>query len=319
MEPFRHCKYSIAGQRLNIEPSCTEEFVGRFDSSCKQKIDSLIKGQLYLAGIEQLNDAFEGRSLIGCLDAGSPDDTSKFFNRGLAGCAIGSISFTKSCLNPSMWGLYTNNEGFYVRYKTDQLLNSLSHPDSHVLISNPFDISYPNEGEFGKVYEELRNRIMDMSGIFAPLQFKCDIWHYESEVRIIGFANDVNNERLFETKKSHFLPNLGGKTSRLLNYNLKSIESITLGLKFLNPIMLSENKDETTLAIKSKSESGNELDYQPKIDLLNFIIDKNIPLRSIMTSTQGIATHEVIPTKNTDSSLIYLEVQMKNIIEQKNL
>lgn len=160
---------------------------------------------------------------------------------------IGLFSLSKNEMNDLMWGHYSTDSGFKVKFDTVKLIDSLNK--NYDQKSMVFPINYINQ----KLQVDVGRY-----GVHLPLlvdfSTKVKSWEYEDEWRIIMTKNDMDIPNSIKTpnQKDH-----KGKDDRLFKYDPSCISEIVLGMDFFNGINLrkSEYVSPTERVIISKDNS----------------------------------------------------------------
>ncbi len=288
-----------------IEHNITKpEHIFKFYGMNKHSVDALIKGYLYASHPNELNDLLDSsrfllftsqklefelyNQFLGFAYEENKDELVKFYeedssNKNLcqgyisnhwdtATNLFGIISMTTKENNTLMWPHYTQEKGFQLKFKTEELEQSI---ESKINTNEEYLGLYPVN------YTEKLSPI-DISQyqtMFIPLFYvtnvKSDKWNYENEWRfLIGKQNmGVPYSKLGLVATEDYIVN---KENRYVYYDNKIIESITLGVNFFNgrefEILWLDDKN---IKVKPKNIKSN-WEYKNQVLLLDFIVDKLI-------------------------------------------
>lgn len=301
--------YDELHNRIRIEPSNCPSSLGRYFTCDHRKVDSLIAGKIYAPSIEQLNDVFEGsllKGLVNVLAQKQPaPELARHKNEDNLIKRTGIVSFCADSASQSMWGLYAQHRGVFVEFDRSNFLNSLTHDDPRVSISNFVKVDYLKEGEMqlmGGRYETIDDGLTSM---IAGLHRKSDAWISENEFRIIIALRRVNGSHPYKdylkTPRQHQLSMFDGEISRVIRFDTNSIKSVTLGINFIQPrfqLAFDNLSKKRTIAISDEKD--------PSIRILNFCIDKKIPVFQMTTNSYQILSQRLNLEADTTEKKIYL-------------
>lgn len=304
---FRYFSTYENGMMPNIEHSKqTPEYLFKYFSFGKYNIEAFVNSYLYASHPYELNDILDSSRFL--FFSSKPIefqvyrrfyfDEKKIFETEAEleqfyeldfknGCSnylshlynvisnyYGVISLSEKEDNVLMWPHYTQEKGFQVKFKTDDILKSVSN----LLGSNDrfiglFPMNYTSKIQPIDVYKFRR---FDIPLIYST-NVKLDSWEYEKEWRILiskpkmgipfeklGFSDIKNHD--FDSKK------------RYINYSLDAIDSICLGMNFFSGsdffIHWNGEKEIQVQPKKERDQFDLKHQYDLYIQFLNFIIDR---------------------------------------------
>jgi len=287
---FDNYEYSIEtdNKKIVVTPVTEQkipEQVGKFFSLSKEKIDSLCKGKIYATELEKLNDIFEGSQIIGLCDdiankalATDPNKDDKHrMLRGLSIAKYGLISLCNTPESPTLWGLYTNYEGFFLEFNAKRFIDDVFSLNQDFHFSNLIPIRYVERNRM-KDFNEMLCKFSDREiARVAALHTKLSDWKFEDEYRLIVSHFPDSYDKFFKTSGYYYSYPPQAKTSREMDFSISSIERIILGMRFFRPESLAnrdENKQYYTISKLEKDGVNETL----RLNLIKFIIGNKIPV-----------------------------------------
>lgn len=279
----------------SLENNAPPEFIGKYlsfsqnhDQKVDNKIESLISGKLYGTEIDKLNDISEGLQLQTIASSlsthhQSEDEIRRQFITYCQLC-FGVVSFTKCPYNLSMWGLYTDNSGVFVDYKSAELITSV-RSKSTINITNLFPVRY--EEDYKGYAEELYNLNAEelWHKLFPALSTKLAVWKSENEYRLLAFKKGDEEEQLFKTRLRRWKPEKTvGHISRHLDFEVSSIKRIILAFHFFD-FEINSFISEEGVSVVSFTVPKHQLG-KSKTALLEFCDLRKIPVFKIDMTIQ---------------------------------
>lgn len=273
----------------------------KFYAMNKYSVDALTKGYLYASHPVELNDLLDSSPFLlftskklefemydnffGFLYEDNKEDLVKFYREDsnrenlckgyisklwdTATNLFGIISMTTIENNTLMWPHYTQEKGFQLKFKTEELEQSIK---SKINVNEGYLGLYPVN------YTEKLSPIdiYSYQTMFVPLYYvtnvKSNKWNYENEWRFLISKQNmgVPYSKIGLVPTEDYFVN---KENRYVYYDNKIIESITLGVNFFNGrefeiVWL----DEKNIKVKPKNEKAN-WEYESQVLLLDFIVN----------------------------------------------
>lgn len=293
--------YALDNDSAIIEHTVEKpENLFKFYSMSKYSVDALIKGYLYASHPIELNDLLDSSpfllftsqrlefelydNFLGFLYNENKEDLVKFYEEDsnrenlckgyisrlwdTATNLFGIISMTTKENNTLMWPHYTQEKGFQLKFKTEELEKSIEskindneeylglYPVNYVEKLSPIDI-FP--------YKTM------LLPLYYVTNVKSNRWNYENEWRFLIGKQNMG----VPYSKSGLNPNedyIVNKENRYVYYDNKIIESITLGVNFFNSREFEIAwLDEKKIKIKPKKDKSN-WEYESQVLLLDFIV-----------------------------------------------
>ncbi|TRX02057.1 DUF2971 domain-containing protein [Flavobacterium gawalongense] len=208
---------------------------------------------------------------------------------------LGFISLTKNKMNNLMWGHYSSDSGFKVKFNTPKLVESINKNNEQNCLF--FPINYI-ENKLHIDTSEYGNRLP----LLVDISTKVNDWKYENEWRFIITKSAMSvPESLVSLKEDY-----KGENNRFASYDADSIEEIVLGFNFFN------GKNFSNKVLKTSDEYRIDAKSQDVTSLLKFICNnKNIIIRQ---AGLKIDSEENILIPNTNSLRRSLErIEIKHI------
>lgn len=172
---------------------------------------------------------------------------------------IGICCFSTNEMHDLMWGHYSSDSGFKIKFNSENLITSLERNNENPL--KIFPINY--------VKRKLQVSVLKY-GIGIPLLLdfstKVQSWSYEKEWRVIMAKNDMDIPYQIKTPN---IPKHEGNDSRLFKFDTDSISEIVLGMDFFNGNNLEHSKYVSNSARIIKVNNNSLCQF------LNFIV-KNL-------------------------------------------
>lgn len=206
---------------------------------------------------------------------------------------LGFISLTKNEMNNLMWGHYSGDSGFKIKFNTEKLIRSINEKNDQNCLF--FPIKY------------IENKLhIDTSkyGTYFPLlvdiSTKVNDWEYENEWRIVVDKSDMSVPESLVSLRDDYK----GENNRFVSYDADSIEEIVLGFHFFNGKNFANQKIITTEEFRIDAKS------QDVTNLLKFICNnKKIIIRKAGIKV-GSEENTLIPnTKHLKRSLEGIEIK----------
>ncbi len=206
---------------------------------------------------------------------------------------LGFISLTKNEMNNLMWGHYSGDSGFKVKFNTQKLIKSINEKNEQNCLF--FPIKY------------IKNKLhIDTSkyGTYFPLlvdiSTKVNDWIYENEWRIVITKSAMSvPESLVSLKEDY-----KGENNRFASYDADSIEEIVLGFHFFN------GKNFTNQIFKTSDEFLIDTKSQDVTNLLKFMCNnKNIIVRKAGLKVDSEENRLIPNTKSLKRSLERIEIK----------
>lgn len=273
----------------------------KFYAMSKYSVDALIKGYLYASHPIELNDLLDSSPFLlytskkldfelydkfmGFLYEGRREKLLEYYeedsNRDnlckgyistlwdTATNLFGIISMTTKENNALMWPHYTQEKGFQLKFKTEELEKSI---ENKIVDNEEYLGLYPVN------YTEKLSPI-DISSyktMLVPLYYVTNVkskkWDYENEWRFLVGKQNMG----VPYSKSGLVPRedyIVNKENRYVYYDNKIIEAITLGVNFFNGREFELGwLDEKKIKVKPKNEKTN-WEYDSQVLLLDFIVN----------------------------------------------
>lgn len=170
---------------------------------------------------------------------------------------LGTICLTSDEMNNLMWGHYSSDSGFRIKFDTQKLLESINNiNDQNCLI---FPINYIED----KLHIDV-NKLGFHLPLLVDISTKIKHWQYENEWRIVISKNDMNVPHSLITPH---LIDYTGKDDRFIKYDPESILEIVFGMNFFNGTNVE--------SIQSISNTENHITIKNKnlSDFLDFVSD----------------------------------------------
>lgn len=288
---FLDYKYSIDrdSRRFSID-SLTDrtlpKYIGKFMSLSERKIDSLINERIYATEISKLNDIFEGKQVHSILEEivtqhsqrfqSIPQEALRYWNRVNSYSKFGIVSFSTNPYSVTMWGLYCNNDGYYVEYDSEEFLNSVYtlNSSNHLLFSNLTRVRYVEDYKaFAQALLESEDEYVYR--MLASIHTKMLDWKLENEFRLVVKNDGTEMSTRFTTKGNFFDYSDVGHFSREMRFDLSSISRIILSAHFFRHKDFIDYDKEGGIVQYGLSETGID---SSRYKILQFSINKNIPL-----------------------------------------
>lgn len=255
---FNNFKYTHNPPKFEVSfDKETPEFLFKYYSNSKYSFDSVINNYLYASHPFELNDGFDSSYFL--LHTSnkikfseyekllqnhfeSKEELEKYYlldlkrlHRGFIQsywknitAHFGIISLTSSENNLLMWPHYTNENGFQIKLKFENLYKGIE--DEY---TNNFKSILPiNYSEKLTSFDISKYTSHFLSFLYVT-NIKTKDWKYEDEWRIIigkdNMGIPLNKERLSIPSNTKF-----NHENRYIKYDSSIIEEITLGYKFFN-------------------------------------------------------------------------------------
>lgn len=294
--------YIIKNSKFQIEHNKTKpDYIFKFYALSKLNIDAIEKGYIYASHPIELNDCLDSSPFLlyssQTIDYDyyqrvfgevmSENELKEFYRNDcsnenrckgyistiyeLSSNLFGIISTTGKENNPLMWPHYTQEKGFQIKFKTQNLEQS---------IENKLTNNEEYLGIFPINYCENLSPI-DVSSfqtLTIPLYYttnvKSKLWNYEDEWRIlVGKQNmGVPYSKAGLANRQDYLVN---KENRYVFYDQNIIEEICLGVNFFSSREFEIewiNEKQFKVSPRKIKENGN---YENQLSLLNYI-SKNL-------------------------------------------
>lgn len=208
---------------------------------------------------------------------------------------IGIVSLTKNKMNNLMWGHYSTDSGFNVKFSTQKLVASINVKNEQNCLF--FPIKYIKD----KLHIDTSKYGIDFL-FLVDISTKVNDWKYENEWRIVitKVGMSVPNS-LVKVEEDY-----NGINNRFASYSTDSIEEIVLGFNFFNGKNFSNQIFKTTEEFQIDAKNQ---------DVTNFLklISNN---KSIIIRKAGVKvdSEEKILIPNTKSLRRSLEkIEIKHI------
>ncbi len=209
---------------------------------------------------------------------------------------LGIISLTENEMNNLMWGHYSSDSGFKIKFTTEKLIESINKDNEQNILL--FPIKY------------IKNKLhIDISIYGKNLPLLVDIstkvkdWDYENEWRIVITKTAMSVPNSLVSVKEDY----NGKNNRFVSFDVISIEEIVLGFNFFN------GKNFTNKISKTSDEFQIDSKSQDATNFLKFICNN----RKITIRIAGlkVTAEENILIPNTNSLKRTLErIEIKHIL-----
>lgn len=167
---------------------------------------------------------------------------------------LGVICLTSNEMNNLMWGHYSGDSGFKIKFETKKLLESINSENNQNCmffpinyIKNKLHISTEFYGNTIPLLVDISTKVMD--------------WKYENEWRIVVSKNDLSVPKSLVSLFEDYL----GNDDRYIKYNSTDIKEIVLGFNFFN------GKNFENLVYKSKNEYSIDAKSNDLVEFLKFI------------------------------------------------
>jgi hypothetical protein len=274
----------------------TPEYLFKYYSFAGYNIDAIINSQLYASHPYELNDIldssrflfFSSQTLEFNLYQNlfrsifeSNSDLQEYYKQDIQnGCSeyissiynllsdrYGVISVSGKENNPLMWPHYTQEKGFQIRFRSDDLIASIIgslrsdekfiglFPMNYVSRIQPIDVSL--------------FRRFDIPFIYST-NIKLDEWDYEQEWRLVVSKGRMGVPSL-KLGFSGFEREDFNPKNRLIDYQSEIIDSVCLGLNFFSGTdFLIHWKGEKEIQVEPR-KGGKNHDWYVKF--LNFVIE----------------------------------------------
>lgn len=205
---------------------------------------------------------------------------------------LGFVCLTKNKMNNLMWGHYSSDTGFKIKFNTKKLIDSINFTNKQNCLLFPVNyVKYKQHIDTSKY------------GLYFPLlvdiSTKVKDWGYEKEWRIIVTKNDMNVPKSLVSLEEDYI----GIDDRFATYSPKSIEEIVLGFNFFN------GKNFTNLVPISIDEFTIEAKKTEFSDFLKFICNNmngNVLKSGLLVDVKEILFEGAKPLKR---SLEKLEIK----------
>lgn len=208
-----------------------------------EKFEELLKNTNYKHNVRELydDDKLNGFSFY------------RFLFYSLLYQIFGILSLSENEMHDLMWGHYSTDNGFRVKFETDGLVESLKTKNGPNL--KIFPINYTIQ----KLQVDTKRYGVEIP-ILVDFSTKVKTWSYEKEWRIIMSKPDMEVPYKIKTPK---YPNHEGKDSRLFRFDIKCIKEIVLGMNFFNGNTLK----------KSNRISGNKVQVTVMNEVISNFLD----------------------------------------------
>jgi hypothetical protein len=208
---------------------------------------------------------------------------------------FGFLSLSKNEMNNLMWGHYSGDSGFKVKFNTEKLLESIKKKNNQNIlffpikyIKNKLHIDTNHYGSYFPLLIDISTKVKD--------------WAYEKEWRIVITKTAMSVPNSLVSVEEDYK----GKNNRFASYDSDSIEEIVLGFNFFN------GKNFSNKILKTSDEYTIDAKSQDVTNFLKFISNNE----KIITRKAGlkIDSEENILIPNTNSLKRSLEkIQIKHI------
>ena len=238
------------GLRIEYEEGIPESF-NKYYYPSKYSIDALNNSQFYFSHPYQFNDLTDSNPLSFNYENLQFKDFAPFFNEklnvdeiknlyrqdketgfqyfrmlffSLWTQKIGVLCLTTNEMHNLMWGHYSTDSGFKIKYNAKKLIESINIKNSMDCML--FPINYIKE----KLQVDT-NKYGFHLPLLLDFSTKVHDWEYENEWRVVMTKNDMNvpNSLITPWQKDY-----NGRDDRLVEYDIESIEEIVLGMNFFN-------------------------------------------------------------------------------------
>ena len=172
---------------------------------------------------------------------------------------FGILSFTENFTDNLMWGYYSQNLGFVLKFETSLLPKKLF---------GPFPINYVDV--FDRI--DISQQGPDISFLYQT-NIKHKSWERENEWRYLFYNPNGRYHPYFA--EADF-------KSRYLQYNPKALCEVILGYDFTNPKRILYNERTQDYDILNFNGKKSKSDKVLKKRFLNGIIRRNLPCRQIV-------------------------------------
>lgn len=206
---------------------------------------------------------------------------------------LGFISLTKNEMNNLMWGHYSSDSGFKVKFNTQKLINSINKQNEQNCLF--FPIKYIQN----KLHIDT-NKYGTYFPLLVDISTKVNDWIYENEWRIVITKPAMSVPESLVSLKEDYV----GKNNRFVSYGVDSIEEIVLGFHFFN------GKNFSNQIFKTSDEFQIDAKSQDVTNFLKFISNnKKIIIRKAGVKVD-LEQNRLIPnTKSLKRSLEKIEIK----------
>lgn len=205
---------------------------------------------------------------------------------------LGFISLTKNEMNNLMWGHYSSDSGFKVKFNTQKLIKSINKKNEQNCLF--FPIKYIKNKLHIDTNKYGKNFIL-----LVDISTKVNDWIYENEWRIVITKPAMSvPESLVSLQEDY-----KGENNRFASYGADSIEEIVLGFHFFN------GKNFSNQIFKTRDEFQIDAKSQDVTNLLKFICNNNIIIRKAGLKVDSEENILIPHTKSLKRSLEKIEIK----------
>ncbi len=217
---------------------------------------------------------------------------------------LGIVSLTTNEMSNLMWGHYSDDTGYKVKFDKQKLIQSINENLGDDCMF--FPINYINNklhidtGKYGNTLP-----------LLIDISTKMKDWRYENEWRIVISKNDMSVPRSIVSLHEDHL----GKDDRYLKYNSNAIVEIVLGFHFFN------GKNFTNRVPKSTDEYFIDAKNQDLTDFLLFICEKlncNISKAGLLVDEEDKTYNGTKPLKRSIEKLSIKHISGNTFSIQRN-
>lgn len=274
--------YDIESRKLDVKGYHKEKpkTLFKYYALSENSVDALTKAYIYASHPYLLNDPFDcDKNLVefntledvkvlfdGLYDQfketlGSDEALMQFASEAFHTIfyrKCGILSLTENKMDPLMWPLYTNNEGFCVEFDYSKF------PFEY---HGPFHIIYKNK-------DGIKPLQTSESGVQIAALYQCLVkhkeWERENEWRLL--VSNPQGQDMITFGKNASLYNNSFDHNRKFKYPLSAIVSVTLGCHFLRP-------EAETLVTKNPTEIECFVHSELKRSVLRFLSSTSVPVK----------------------------------------
>jgi hypothetical protein len=273
-----------------VPPSPKPKFLGKYYSISKHSIEALVNNYLYASEPEDFNDPFDSQHFLMDYSLITPEYYREFLklrqikfeelmadfdndvSRTLQAIIDtsyklflgehGIVCMTERNDDEFMWGMYTNNRGFFVEY---------AYNDFPEKFHGPFPMIYHEQ--IGRIDA---SKFDGLEAFLLRIMHKKSIWSNEREWRFVVYNDGIPFKNKHYWRNEHHFDKV---QDRYVHYPANCVKAVYLGCNF-------HDNRYTELA---GTFTGD--DKLLRSQLLTFLIERNIKTYLFALDTENLKLH----------------------------